>query len=200
MSFIETLSTGSVNFYENFLGAFTLDTAIKFMVMYVMIIWLAVIIWVIKDITHRTTNLLIQVLSILLVVIFTPVFGLPVYLLIRPRTTLFEQYYEATSLEELEKSPLQDTDHISCGFCGKDIQKDFKFCPHCSHELLDACPSCSTPVQSQWEYCPQCQTPRGESWVKKIDVPEPLPLLDIPQNKVPRKKKNLLPEETPPAQ
>ena len=76
MSFIETLSTGSVAFYEDLLGAFTLDTVIKFMVMYIMIIWLAVIIWVIKDITHRTTNLLIQVLSILLVVIFTPIFGL----------------------------------------------------------------------------------------------------------------------------
>lgn len=72
----------------------SLDLIIKLLLGYFFIIWAAFIIWVIKDITNRTANIFVQALSIFIIIFFTPLFGLPIYLLIRPRQTIFEQYYE----------------------------------------------------------------------------------------------------------
>ena len=58
-----------------------------------MIIWIAILLWVIKDIANRTDNVLLQVISILIILFLTP-FGIFVYLLIRPTKTIFEKYYE----------------------------------------------------------------------------------------------------------
>lgn len=82
----------------------TLNTLFVGVGSYLLVVWLACIIWVIKDITSRTHNIFVQVAAILLVICFTPIFGLPIYLLIRPKSTLFEQFYEETSLSELTAS------------------------------------------------------------------------------------------------
>ncbi len=68
------------------------EMALKFLVLYVCVIWIAIVVWVIKDITNRSSNVLLQILSILLVVIL-PFVGIFLYLLIRPGNTLLEKYY-----------------------------------------------------------------------------------------------------------
>ena len=70
----------------------TFEMVLKFIVVYFLIVWIAMIVWVLKDITNRTNSIILQTLSILIIVFLTP-FGIFIYLLIRPSRTLFENYY-----------------------------------------------------------------------------------------------------------
>ena len=60
--------------------------------LYIFIIWIAIVAWVIKDITNRTQSVILQVFCILLVVLL-PFVGIFLYLLIRPGNTLLEKHY-----------------------------------------------------------------------------------------------------------
>jgi len=82
------LSTISVFLYENI----TFELFIKFIICYLFIIWFALLAWVIKDIWNRTNSIFLQIVSILIMLIFPPVW-IFIYLIIRPWKTLFEKYY-----------------------------------------------------------------------------------------------------------
>lgn len=71
----------------------SLASIIKLIAVYFGLVWVSLVIWVIKDITNRTTNIFMHIVGILSVLLF-PIFGVFIYLLIRPQKTLFEQYYE----------------------------------------------------------------------------------------------------------
>ncbi len=68
------------------------EMALKFAVLYVFIVWIATVVWVIKDITNRSSVIVLQILCILLVVLL-PFIWIFMYLLIRPSNTLLEKYY-----------------------------------------------------------------------------------------------------------
>jgi cbb3-type cytochrome oxidase subunit 3 len=94
------------NFLYNYLiEKITIELAIKFFIVYFFIIWIAIIVWVYKDITNRTENIWYQIFSILTVLLLTPFLGLIIYLIIRPSKTLFQKYYEEVeyNLEALSK-------------------------------------------------------------------------------------------------
>ena len=73
--------------------AVTFEFALKLAILYFFITWIVLIIWVIKDISIRTNNIFYQIFSVLIILSFTP-FGIFIYLLIRPRRTLYDKYYE----------------------------------------------------------------------------------------------------------
>ncbi len=77
-------------------------------IIYLGVLWIALIIWVTKDITNRTHNLVFQICSILLIVIFTPLFGLLLYLILRPTKTLMDRYVEELIEEEILKSEREE--------------------------------------------------------------------------------------------
>ncbi len=157
MDFILSLSETIQNFFTGTFSTISanmsIDLGIKLVLGYFFIIWAAFIIWVIKDITNRTTNILVQTISIFLILFFTPIFGLPIYLLIRPRTTLFEQYYE-------EEEVVEDIDDVEefyhCPGCNHKVSREFKFCPKCAFELTTSCPSCKKRIHTDWALCPYC--------------------------------------------
>ena len=76
-----------------FWDSITFEMVLKFVVVYFLIVWIAMIVWVVKDITNRTNSIILQTLSIIIIVFLTP-FGIFIYLLIRPSRTLFEKYYD----------------------------------------------------------------------------------------------------------
>jgi len=82
-----------VSFVENIYEMVTFDTFIKFAVLYFFIIWISVLLWVMKDISNRTNSIFLQVISVLIILFFSP-FWIFIYLLIRPSNTLFEKYYQ----------------------------------------------------------------------------------------------------------
>ena len=145
------ISTGAVLGYNSFLTSLSLDMIIKGIIVYLLIIWAAFIIWVIKDISNRTTSLILQTVAIMLIIGLTPVFGLPIYLLIRPRTTLFERYYTEGSAGDESTQEV-----LVCYKCGESIDGDFFYCPACRERLLAPCASCSKMNRTQWHVCPYC--------------------------------------------
>lgn len=125
---------------------FTLDLIIKLVLAYFIVIWCAFIIWTVKDITARSGNILVQVFCILVVIVLTPILGLPIYLLIRPANK-----YQTETMESVQ-------DAFSCPKCGGEVEEDFFFCPHCKHELLFKCQKCGKLCESTWHACPYCGT------------------------------------------
>jgi glucan phosphoethanolaminetransferase (alkaline phosphatase superfamily) len=73
--------------------AVTFEFALKLAILYFFITWIVLIIWVIKDISIRTNNIFYQIFSVLIILTLTPL-GIFIYLLIRPRRTLYDRYYE----------------------------------------------------------------------------------------------------------
>ena len=137
----------------NTLSHLSFETIIKAVVIYVCVMWIAFIIWVVKDITTRTSSVLFQVFCILIMIVLTPVFGWPIYVLIRPRTTLFEEYYGSEGYAEASD---ESRAMMTCQKCNARIEKDFFFCPHCRTELLHPCPGCDRIVSTRWKICAYC--------------------------------------------
>ncbi|MDD2907837.1 MAG: hypothetical protein PHH98_04295 [Candidatus Gracilibacteria bacterium] len=73
--------------------AITFEFALKIAIIYFFIIWIALIVWVIKDISIRSNSLFFQSIAVLTILLLSP-FGIFIYLLIRPRRTLYDKYYE----------------------------------------------------------------------------------------------------------
>ncbi len=91
--FIKNMRTpNSESLFGQIWESVSFELALKFAVLYICIIWIAIVVWVIKDITNRTTSILLQVFCILLVVLL-PFMWVFLYLLIRPGNTLLEKYY-----------------------------------------------------------------------------------------------------------
>lgn len=169
---MEQILTNISAFSQGFVGNITLDLVLKIVVLYFFVFWGALVVWVIKDVTNRTTNVFFQVIAILLVLLFTPIFGLPVYLLIRPRSTIFEQYYENVELESLENEEQTHT----CFACDALIEKDFHYCPHCRAELRTECAWCKHLIQKNWALCPYCGADqKKEALAEKKKTPKKKP-------------------------
>lgn len=131
-----------------------------------------------------------QTFSVLLVVALTPIFGLPLYLLSRPRSTLAERYYEEMSLsEEWEGGK-------TCGKCGNGVGEDFRFCPHCREELLDVCPSCGGSKEKDWKHCPWCGSSEKEPKTAKAAEPVKKPSKPKKEEKAESPAAEAAPKET----
>lgn len=143
-------------FLSSIFSMLTFETFLKFLIIYFFIVWIAIIIWVIKDIINRTNSILFQIFSILTVLLWTPLW-IVVYLLIRPSKTLFEQYYEEASIEEdFDENKENKEDKYLCPFCQYQIQSDYKFCPNCRECLKKVCNFCQKELNPKWTICPYC--------------------------------------------
>ena len=89
----------------------------------------AMVIWTFRDMRLRSRDTFAQVLAALVVAVLN-VPGLLVYLILRPRETLAEQYQRALEEEAL----LQEI------------------------EDKHVCPGCSSPTKDEWRLCPYCHT------------------------------------------
>ena len=154
----------------------TFEVFLKFIIVYFFIIWISLIIWVIKDISNRTENIFLQLLSILIIVLLSP-FWIFVYLIVRPAKTLFEKYYEEIennldTVEDIIKDKnTKDEESINCNNCNYPISRDFKFCPNCNTKLKQECSSCKKEIFTWWKNCPYCWNENKENTkVKKNNI------------------------------
>ena len=89
-----------INVYINTLWqSINFEFLIKFIIVYVFIIWISLFVWVWKDIRNRSSSIIFQVFCLIVAVI--PFLGIFLYLLIRPSKTLYEKYYD--EIEERKK-------------------------------------------------------------------------------------------------
>lgn len=153
-------------FLSDIFSMMTFESFLKLVVIYFFIVWIAIIIWVTKDIINRTNNIFYQIFSIFTVLLWTPLW-IVVYLLIRPSKTLFEKYYEEATIEEDfdlnefssdEKTPVlpEIWEKYLCPHCSYTIQQDYKFCPNCRACLKKNCTWCLKELNPKWTICPYC--------------------------------------------
>lgn len=116
--------------------------------------WVGLIVWTWRDIRTRSSDIFAAILASLLVALFNVV-GVLLYLLLRPKQTLAEQYDRALEeealLREIEQAP-------SCQHCGRPVQAEWQFCPYCEGELKYPCHQCGELLDPAWKRCPHCGT------------------------------------------
>jgi RNA polymerase subunit RPABC4/transcription elongation factor Spt4 len=118
-------------------------------------LWLSLIFWTFRDIKARTRDPLVRILAVLVVaVLFLP--GIVVYLILRPRLTMEEDYQhsleEEALLQSIEESPV-------CPGCGRRIKENWLVCPNCHTKLRKGCHHCGKLMELPWNLCPFCGTP-----------------------------------------
>ena len=136
--FLETILESSVRF----------RTAII-----IFLVWLSALIWVIKDANARSWSFWFQLLAVFLIVAFTPVFGLILYIAIRP------QWWKR------DKTPWRYTLFQKtqiCSNCWEFNCIDHLYCTSCWEILHTTCRECETKYSSNYAYCPNCWAPNLE--------------------------------------
>ena len=123
---------------------------------YLLVMWLASILWVYRDIRARTSDPTSHLISIAIAVVF-PVVGLPIYLILRPATTLIAAYDRQLEQEAL-LSELQTVS--ACPNCRRPVQDEFAVCAFCATPVKQGCGRCGRQLRLSWRVCPYCATPR----------------------------------------
>lgn len=119
---------------------------------YLFAVYAGLIVWTFRDVRSRSRDVLAQILAVLLVAIFN-LFGLMIYALLRPRTTLAEEYERSLT----EEAILQDLEERRlCPSCQRRVAPDYIVCPACHHQLKLRCVGCSRLLNPSWDVCPYC--------------------------------------------
>lgn len=122
------------------------------------LIQIGLAIWVGFDADRRGSNGFLWGL----LVFFTGVVGLIVYLIVIPTMARRgEPGGEAGSALVAAVVPPGPASPgaARCGSCGAQVQADFRVCPECGASLR--CAACERPLQPSWKVCPYCATPVG---------------------------------------
>jgi len=117
--------------------------------------WIAMVVWVFRDIRLRTRDFFAWILAALLTLVLGPI-GLVLYLFLRPKETLAEVYDRQLEEEAL----LRDiATRRACPQCQAVTEPEWLVCPHCRTELRRLCNACSKPLDLNWIVCPYCAAP-----------------------------------------
>jgi len=108
------------------------------------VIQIGLAIWVGLDAGRRGSNGFLWGLLVL----FTPIIGLLVYLILAPG--LVGNGTHRAGVHVAAPAPVQR----ECPECAARIEVGFKVCPFCGVAL--GCGQCGQPLQSGWRHCPQC--------------------------------------------
>lgn len=137
---------------------------------YLIALWFVLVVWTYRDIEARSKNVVTQVVSTLLVVLFF-VPGVLLYMILRPKETLDASFQRSLEeeylLQDLEELPL-------CPSCERYIEDAFRLCPHCHAQLREPCLACARLVDLKWSICPYCAAPQHGREVdseKQVEAP-----------------------------
>jgi RNA polymerase subunit RPABC4/transcription elongation factor Spt4 len=116
--------------------------------------WIAMVVWVFRDIRLRTRDFFAWILAALLALVMGPI-GVILYLFLRPKETIAEVYDRQLEEEAL----LRDISlRRACPQCQAVTEPDWLLCPHCRAELRRLCDGCGKPLDLNWVVCPYCAT------------------------------------------
>lgn len=118
--------------------------------------WVAFIIWTYNDMKARARDPLAPIAAAVMVAVLY-VFGVVIYIMLRPRETLADAYErsleEEALLQEIEEKP-------ACPGCGRSVKEPWQVCPYCHTKLKKPCYACSEILELSWNICPHCATPQ----------------------------------------
>jgi RNA polymerase subunit RPABC4/transcription elongation factor Spt4 len=138
--------------WSGFVNSAVVQGGIRFIGLYLFVVYVAMIFWTYRDAQNRTENRLLPVLAALLVTLI-PVLGLFVYLIVRSRETIAESYERQLAEESLLAEAEQ---RVVCPTCHERVHEDFILCPTCRTRLKRVCPSCAKLIRPEWNICPYC--------------------------------------------
>lgn len=119
----------------------------------IFLIRIAALIWVIKDSNARSSSFWFQLLSVIIILLFTPIFGILLYIAIRP------QWWK------WDKTAWRDTlfqNAQICENCWEFNQIDHMYCTSCWESLHTTCRECELKYSKNYAYCPNCGAPKLE--------------------------------------
>ena len=119
---------------------------------YIVLLWMATVIWTYRDIHARHEEALLQVLAVSMALLM-PFAGLGVYMMLRPRQTISDRY-ERSLEEEYLRHDIEE--QFVCPQCQRGIDHEFILCPHCHTALRRRCISCDHVIDLTWSICPYC--------------------------------------------
>jgi len=126
-----------------------------FSIAFLAALWLSLIFWVLRDIRTRSRDPFMRVLAVVVsALLFLP--GFLIYLILRPATTLEEEYQRSLEEEALLQS-IEDA--ALCPGCGRRVDADWLACPSCHTRLKKKCENCGKVIDLPWNLCPWCETP-----------------------------------------
>lgn len=129
---------------------------ITFFVAFGAAVQFSIIVWTVVDIRSRSRDIIVWIFATALVAIFS-VFGLVVYLILRPHETLMQAYErsleEEALLQEIEERPI-------CPNCRHRVEPEYRICPYCLQQLKDVCHNCDRLLDLNWTVCPYCTAER----------------------------------------
>ncbi len=143
--------TSFISQYIPFFSQYT-DTEFFFFCL-IALVWIMVVIWVFRDAIARSNSWFYQFISVLLVVLLTPIFWLPIYLAFRPLVYKWERRLWRESLE------LNICECQHCWSLNKDTSRMCVWCWEC---LFVECKECHKEYNNSYSYCPNCWAPNLE--------------------------------------
>lgn len=142
---------------------------------FIVALWLSLILWTYRDIRARAKDPFARFLAVLVVgILFLP--GIVIYLIIRPRQTLEDEYQhtleEEALLQSIEETP-------QCPGCGRRIKDNWIVCPSCHTKLKKPCHHCGKLMELSWNLCPYCSTPAPGVRRENLSLDEALATINL---------------------
>jgi RNA polymerase subunit RPABC4/transcription elongation factor Spt4 len=132
---------------------------INLLLLFVVIIWLALIYWTRADAKRRIDDPLLVFFATVAAIF--PFIGTLIYMIVRP-----PEYLEDARERELEmqaaEARIAQLSYFACPYCHQEVDKDFVLCPNCQNRLREPCPRCSRPLDLTWTVCPYCEAQVSE--------------------------------------
>ena len=126
---------------------------------YLLLIWFASVVWVIRDIANRTKDP-ISIFVAVAISLLLPFVGLPIYFILRPSVTL-NQSFENSIEQRLMLTEMYNIDICSNARCRKPLKENWITCVYCGRQERKLCtkPDCKTVMAKKWAFCPTCSAP-----------------------------------------
>ena len=118
--------------------------------MVIFLLRISALIRVIKDASSRSSSFWFQLLSAMIIVLFTPIFWLLLYIAIRPKWVKWD------------KTPRRDAliQQIQmCENCWELNNIQHSYCTNCWESLQTICRECQYKYSKSYSYCPNCWAP-----------------------------------------
>jgi hypothetical protein len=137
-----------------------LNLAVELVILFLVVIWLALVYWTYADARRRIADPLLIVCAT--AASLFPFVGTIVYMIVRP-----PEYLDDVRERELEmqtaEARLAELGYHLCPHCDYEVEKDYLRCPNCMRKLKDPCISCGRPLDPTWKVCPFCEAEIGVS-------------------------------------
>src|SRR5919197_6191668 len=137
-----------------------LNLAVNLLILFLVVIWLALVYWTYADARRRIADPML--VGCATAASLFPFVGTIVYMIVRP-----PEYLDDVRERELEiaaaEARLHSFDHLSCPYCGFEVEKAFLRCPSCLRRLKEPCTVCGKPLDPRWKICPYCEAEVGQA-------------------------------------